>query len=151
MSLDWFGQTNRSDLFARWCSLSERALRAMLVLVLYLLLQDCPELAFAPDDRSVQHLVADDAHPSLCKGVRSGRDGRGGDWFRPDRGEHVIEAAGLLVAAIVDDEANCMVEADQQVQRLLGWARPCRIGGDAGELHDPGVDLDPEQHVEPAR
>ena len=48
-------------------------------------------------------------------------------------------------------EANGAIEAHQQIPGLLGrpWAR--RVGGDPGQMHDPGVDLDEEQHVEPAK
>ena len=147
--LNRLGQTNHSNNIRGWSSLPERAMRPMLVVVSDILPQQGPRLTFVPDDPAVQQLVANASHPSLRKRVRSGRTGRGGDRLPAHSGEHVIETAGVLTAALVDHEPNGTVEAPQQIPCLLRL-RARRVGGDPPEVHDPGVDLNEEQDVEPA-
>ena len=73
-SLDRVGRTNRSNVFARRGSLSERAVLVLVVLSDVLLEQD-PHLTFVPDDGPVEQFVTDASHASLRKAFPRGAPG----------------------------------------------------------------------------
>ncbi len=52
-----------------WCSLVDASVGSIGVVVLDVLVEQSSELAFVPDDRPVQELMAKAAHPSLCERV----------------------------------------------------------------------------------
>jgi len=43
------------------------------------------------------------------------------------------------------------VELQSEIAGLLDDPRSDRVGGDSGQMHSPGVELDEEEHVEPLR
>ena len=93
--------------------------------------------------------MADGTYPALgeCVGLRSAR--WDGDDRAADSGEHVIEGPCVLAGAVADHEPDGLVVADDQVPGSLGGPGTGGVGGDRGEVHSSGVDLDEEQHMEP--
>ena len=76
---------------------------------------------------------------------------RGGNHLPAHGGEHVIEAAGVPIATVVDHEADRPIETYQEIPGLLRRPRVRRVGRDRGEVHDPGVHLDEKQHIRSAQ
>lgn len=73
MTLDWLAWPDRGDVFGVvWCSLVDSAVGPTGVLVLDVVLEQSSELAFVPDDGSVQEFMAQSAHLSFgeCAGLR---------------------------------------------------------------------------------
>jgi hypothetical protein len=133
-------------------SLSEAAMRAVLVVVSDVLVEQGSELAFVADDGPVEEFVAEGAHPSLRVRV-----GLWGAWWRPDgrdggAGEDGVERRGEVSGAVADQEPEsmCVGESHQQVANRLGGPRTGRVGGDSGEVDPSRGDFDDEEDVESA-
>ena len=133
------------------CSLAEGAVRPVGVVVLDVVVEEAAELVLVPDEGAVEEFVADRAHPPLRERVRLRRAWRRRDRLGADGAEHVVEAGRVLAGAVVDDEADPLLEAEEEVAGLLGGPGAGRVGGDPGEVDAAGVDLDEEQHVEAAQ
>jgi hypothetical protein len=69
-----------------------------------------------------------------------------------DRAPAVVEDMGELTVAVPDQESDrrgVVVKGGEKVAGLLGDPRAGGVGGDARQLHAPGLQLNEEQHVQP--
>jgi hypothetical protein len=137
-----------------WGLKPQRPVRAMPVVVLDIDAEDPIKVPSPDDQQPVQALDADGPHPAFGIGVRVGRL----DWRAQHLGthgaEHVIEGAAELRVAVADQQvhpSSPLVEHQQQVACLLGDPGAVRVGGDAGQVHPAGVQLDEEQHIQPPK
>ena len=124
----------------------------MAVVVLDVEVQDATKLPPPGDQEVVQALLADGANPALGDGVGVGGLDRRADDLGAELVPDVVEGSGELAVAVVDqesDDSGIVFEGDEEVTGLLGNLRTGGVGGDAGEVHTPGVQLDEEQHVQP--
>lgn len=97
------------------CSLVAAPVRSVLVVVVDELGQKSLELSLVPDQGAVEEFVADGANPSLGERVRLGRARGCLDRFGADCGEHVVEGAGVLAAAVSDHEAHRLSVGHREV------------------------------------
>ncbi len=108
------------------------------------------ELALVPDDGSVEQLASQGPDPSLGEGVGHGGADRGLEDLEALGSKDLVECIDELAAPIAN-EGLCAGEPigvlKEQVAGSLGGPRAGRIGGDAGEEHLAGGDVDEEQHV----
>ncbi len=125
----------------------------MRVVVLEVLLKKASQLAFVPDDRAVEELVAQGAYPPFGERVGLWCPGRDADGRDPGAGEDSIEGACELAGAVTDEEPEAVIvgQAYQQVPRGLGGPRTGRVRGDPDQMHSACGDFDDEQNVEPAQ
>jgi hypothetical protein len=71
-----------------------------------------------------------------------------------EEAEHRIEGRGELGVPIPDQElqaASVIIDAHQQVVRLLDHLLPRGMRGDPGQVHPAGAVLDEEQHIQAAQ
>ena len=127
-------------------------MRATVVVVLEVFLEQLLELVFVPDDGAVEEFVAECPDPSfgVCVGLRRPR------WCS-DRGdfgsgEDSVEGSGELSGTIANQEPEpvMVAEAARQVSGGLGGPGAGWVGVDPRKVRLPGADLDDEQNVEPA-
>jgi hypothetical protein len=92
-----------------------------------------------------QALLAHGANPALGDGVSV----RGLDRCQDDLGTHrtpdVVEGPGELAVTVADQESDgsgLLIEHGHEVAGLLGDPGACGVGGDAGEVDAPVVQLD---------
>src|ERR1019366_5904999 len=101
----------------------------------------------------VQTLTADRADETFRERVRPRRPHRCPDNSGSDRGEHSVESAGELSIPIADQELELpdpLLKVAQQVTRLLGDPRAARMPGHTQNVDPAGLDLDDEEHIDPA-
>ena len=134
------------------CSLVESSVRATVVVVLDVFLEELLELVFVPDDGAVEEFVTESAHPpfGVCVGLR--RPGRCSGRGDAGSGEDSVEGSGELSGTIANQEPEpvMVAEAARQVSGGLGGPGASWVGGDPRKVRLPGADLDDEQNVEPA-
>jgi hypothetical protein len=122
------------------------------VVVRGVLVEHGGEVPFAGDEDTVEALAADGADPTFGVGVRAGRLWRRLDDVDAGRGEHRVEDSGEFRVAVAQQEpqiVGSLVEIHKQIAGLLGDPGAARVGGNAGDVHLPGGDLDEEQYVDP--
>jgi len=137
--------------FVVGCSLAEAAVGPAGVVVRYEFFEESAKLALVPDQRPVEQFMAHGTDPSLSERVRLRCTVWDGVDRAADRREHIIEGACVLASAVADHEPDGLVVAHQEVPGGLGGPAPGGVGGDPGEVHPSGVELDEEQHVETAQ
>jgi len=133
--------------------LVQRAVRAVDVVVLDVLGEDCLEVTAAEDEHPVEALAPDGADHALTDGVRSGCPDRALDDPGALCGEDGVEGSRELGVAIADEELDrvCVVgEVHRDIAGLLGDPAGDRVGRDAGDPHATAVVVDEHEHVEPA-
>jgi hypothetical protein len=114
--------------------------------------QDALEVAPVHDQRPVQTLGANRAGEALGDRVRCRRTYRrlaNRDAFAAEDG---VEVACELAVAVADQETQrrwALAERPGELAGLLGDPDAARIGGAAGEVDTPSVELDEEEHVQP--
>jgi hypothetical protein len=111
-------------------------------------------VTLAADEQPVEALGPGGADEPLGKRVRARRSNRRADDARADRGHHVVEGSHELGVTIPDEEPNDVVlvlESCGEVACLLGDPAPGRMCSHAGEEHLASVEVDEEQHIEPAK
>ncbi len=97
------------------------------------------------NQQPVQALGADRSHPSFGVGIRPGRPHRRTQHLDAFSAEDVVEAAAefrVAVAQQQSDRPSPLAQSQQQVAGLLGDPPAVRVGGHAGQVDLPGVDLD---------
>src|SRR5215218_2255152 len=109
------------------------------------------EMAAADDQQPVEALAAHASHPALGVRPRPWRPHRRLDDMDAFGAEDLVEVARELAVAIANQEADAytlVVEAHDQVARLL--CHPSAIGlcRDASEMDAPALKLDEKQDVE---
>src|SRR5450759_2763080 len=132
--------------------LSKGARRTMFVVVIEELAEDRFELTAMEHQHPAEALPADDPDEPIGGRVRTRRPDRRGDVPDALRGEHLVEAGGELGISVPDQElrlATPLGQDEAQIKSLLGDPLH-RVGGGAAQLDAPGVELDEEEHVEPA-
>jgi hypothetical protein len=124
----------------------------MAVVVLDVEVQDANKLPAAGDQEMVQALLAHGANPALGDGVGV----RSLDRCQDDLGTHrmpdIVEGPGELAVSVADqepDDSGLLIEHGDEVAGLLGDPGAGGVGGDAGEVDAPVVQLDEEQHLQP--
>jgi hypothetical protein len=138
VSLDRLAWSDRGDVSrVVGGSLVDSAVGPMSVVVLDVFLEQSSELAFVPDDCSIQQFVAKCSNPTFCVRVglrRSRRDPNGGDarCF-----EDCVEGAGELSGSVSDQESERVVfaESHREVAGGLGSPGAGRVGSDPGEMN----------------
>jgi len=90
------------------CSLPDSAMGSLGVVVLDVFLEQLPELAFVPDDGSVQEFVAQCSNPSFGVRVCLGRSWRYPNCCDVGPCEDSVEGAGELSGTISNDEPKPM-------------------------------------------
>ncbi len=130
-------------------SLAQCPVWAVTVVVVEVLVEEPPELPFVPDDCQVQEFVTERPDPSFGEHVGLGRS-----WWCPDGGdagtsEDGVERCGELTGAVADQEPERVIvgEPHQQIAGGLGGPRAGWVGGDPGEVHLSGGDLDDEENM----
>lgn len=129
-------------------TLVEPAVGSVFVVVVDVLVQECSELSFVPDQGAIEEFLAEGADPAFGERVGHRRPWRGGDRGDARSGEHGVERSGVLAGAVVDQEPDLSVEAHEEVAGGLSGPRPSRVGGDPSEVHASRADLDEEQDVQ---
>jgi hypothetical protein len=125
----------------------------MAVVVPDVAVEDAKEVQAAGDQEMVQAFPAHGANPPLGDGVGvRGLDRRAND-DGTDRAPEVIEGPGELAVAVAEQEpeAGLLIKRAKEIPGLLGDPGAGGVGGDAGEMHTPGVQLDEEQHIQPVQ
>ena len=132
----------------------EAAVRPVGVVVVDVDVEDVLEVSAAADQDPVEALASDGPDAALGVGVGPRRpDGRADD---PDSFavEDLVEGARELAVAVTDqvaDGCGSFAQCPGEVARLLGYPRAVWVGGAAGEVQAAAVELDEEEHVEPAK
>jgi hypothetical protein len=124
----------------------------MAVVVLDVDVQDAKKLPTPSDQEVVQALLAHGANPALGDGVSVRSLDRRQDDLGADRAPDAVEGAGELAVTVVDQEPDgggVLIERRDEIAGLLRDPGTGGVGGDAGEVHTPVVELDEEQHVQP--
>src|SRR4051794_32470977 len=105
----------------------------------------------AENDDPVEALAPHGPDPALGVRPRLRRPHRRLDDTDAFRAEDLVELAAELAVAIANEKLRLdaiIIELHQQVARLLGYPAAVRVGGDPGEAHAAGRELDEEQDVE---
>jgi hypothetical protein len=103
--------------------------------------EDVLEMAAAEDEQPVDALAADRPNPALGVRSRLRRPYRRLDHTDPRGAEDLVEVARELAVTVTDEEQRAdvlVVEAHQQVARLLSHPAATRIRGDPGQVHATG-------------
>jgi len=111
------------------------------------------EVALAEDQHPIGELGASGEYEPLRVGVRPRTAGRDLEDLDAGVGEDGVERSGELAGSVPDEELErlrAFTEVEEEVTGLLGGPRPVRVGGDAEDVHVPGLDLQGEEHVDPA-
>jgi hypothetical protein len=127
-------------------------MRAPLVVVPGVLGERALEVAWAEDQHAGGELGAGGEHEPLGVGVGPWTTRRDGEDLDARIGEDGVERGGELAGPVPDEEPERLrtrAEVQQEVAGLLGGPRPVGVGGDAEDVHVPGLDLQREQHVHP--
>ena len=132
------------------CSLPDSAVGPVVVVVVDVFLEQPAELAFVPDDCSIQQFVAEGADPSLGERVglrRSRRDPNGGD---ARCCEDCVEGLGELPGSISNQESERVVFAEphHEIASCLGSPGAGGVGSDPCEMNPSCGVFDDEQNVE---
>jgi len=125
----------------------------MAVVVLDVEVQDVKKLPPPGDQEMVQALLAHGANPALGDGVGVRRLDRRQDDLGAEPVPDIVESPGELAVSVADqepDDSGLLSKRDGLVAGLLGDPGAGGVGGDAGEMHTPVVQLDEEQHVLPS-
>jgi hypothetical protein len=108
------------------------------------------ELMLVPDDGAIEELAAQCSDPAFSKGVRDRGPNRCLEDLEAFGSEDLVEGAGELAAAVTDEcsrVCELVVVALEQVACCLGGRCAGGVGGDAGEEHFAGGDVDEQQQV----
>ena len=123
------------------CSLVESSVRATVVVVLDVFLEELLELVFVSDDGAVEEFVTECPDPpfGVCVGLRRPR--RCSDRGDCGSGEDSVEGSGELSGTIANQEPEpvMVAEAARQVSGGLGGPRAGWVGGDPLKVHLPGA------------
>jgi hypothetical protein len=104
----------------------------------------------AEDQHMVEALTAKRPREPLRERVRPRRPDRRLDHPRAVPGEDSVERRGELAVPVTDQEpepAGALAEVHEQVAGLLGSPASGRMGGNAQDVHGPGLHLHDEQDV----
>ena len=108
------------------------------------------ELSLVQDDGAVEQLAAQSADPAFSESVRDwGADGCHED-LEALGSEDLVEGVNELAASVTHERSGigeAVGMAQEQVAGCLGGRRAGRVGGDSGEDHFAGGDVDEEQQV----
>src|SRR6266508_665926 len=125
--------------------LSQRAMRAVPVVVPLVLGQQMHELPLAEDQHPIQAFAADRADPPLGIGVGLRRTWRTAQHFDADISEHGVEARSELRVAIADQEPEAiraLPHGEHEVAGLLSDPLPRRVPGNAKNVDPARADLE---------
>jgi hypothetical protein len=132
-------------------------MRSLVVVVPHVLVEDSLKVAPTPDEQPVQAFLSDRPHPALGVGVRIRRRDRGLDDLGAVGDKHVVEGAGELGVAVMDEELRHAaprplgLRLHRQLPCPLHHPGPARVVGDAAEPNPSRPKLDEEQDVEVLR
>jgi hypothetical protein len=134
-----------------WDLKVDPAVRSLIVVLLDEVPEHPVEVALAPNEKPVEALCPGGSHKAFGERVRAGKpDGREDD-LGADRPHHLVEGTDELGVAVTDQEPNGNAGKQcAQVAGLLGGPLPHWVSGHAGQEHLPTVEVDEEQHIEPA-
>jgi hypothetical protein len=130
-----------------WRSQVAAAVRALLVVVAGVFVQDVLEVASAEDQHAVGELGVGGEHEPLGAGVRARTAGRDLEDFHASVSEDRVEGGGELAGPVSDEElerVRALAEIEEEVAGLLSGPRAVGVGGDAEDVHVPRLDLHPE-------
>ena len=136
-----------------WDLKVDPTVRALVVVVLDELPEHPVEMALATDEQPVEALGPGCPDKPFGERVRPRRpDGREDD-PSADRPHHLVEGTDELGVPVTDQEPDSsalVLEGGCQVPGLLGDPGPDRVGGHAGQEDLATLEVDEEQHIEPA-
>ena len=128
-------------------------MRAVLVVVRGVLVQDRAQVPPPGDQHPVSHLRWDGADPAPGISVRRWAACRDRHHLDPAAGQHRVEGVGDLPGPVPDQEAEpggALPKIGQQVPRLRHRPRSVGVRGHAKNVDVAGTGLDDEEHIDPA-
>jgi hypothetical protein len=134
--------------------LVEALVRAMIVEMVHVLVEDGAGVSFVVDQQPIGALFANAADEPLGIAVRLRRPGKDLDHIEAFRGEDRIEGDGELSAPVADEEAergDPLTQVHEQVAGGLGRPGCGRMGGHSEQVHPAGAELHDEQDIEAAQ
>jgi hypothetical protein len=132
----------------------ERPVGTMAVVVPDVDPKDLLKATAADDQQPVQALGTDGPNPPLREGVGVGRLHRRDQHLGALRPEHVVEPTAELRVTVTNKKAHAaslLLQCEQLVAGLLGDPGGLGIGSHPGQMDPAAVQLDEEQHVQPAQ
>jgi hypothetical protein len=110
-------------------------------------------VALAPNEQPVEALSPRCSQDPFGEGFRAGRPHGCPDHLGADRPDHLVECPRELGVPVTDEEVGrwaLVLQGGGDVTRLLGDQGPDRVGRHTGQEHLPTLEVDEEQHIEPA-
>ena len=137
-----------------WDLKVDPAVRSLIVVMLDELPQYTVEMALTADEQPVEALGPGCPHEPFGERVRPGRPYGREDDPGADRPHHLVEGPDELGVPVTDEEPDgpaLVLQGDCQVPGLLGDPGPDRVGRHAGQEDLATLEVDEEQHIEPAQ
>src|SRR6266487_2931082 len=146
-------RANWDRLWDRWL-LVERAVRAVCVVVRDVFAQHPLEMPLRDDQDPVETFAPDAADPALRVRLRLRRSDRRPDHRDPLLVKESVEGVGQLDVAVADQDSRLFALVPEGCEHgacLLGDPGGVGVGGDAGDVHAPALELDEEEDIQAAQ
>jgi hypothetical protein len=134
--------------------LAESAVRAVVVVMVFVLAQHGRGVALVDDQNAVEELSVEAADEAFGDRVGARCPHRCLDDVDVDGGEDGVEGGEEIGVAVSDQEAEAptgVIEVHEQVAGLLGEPGSGEVGGDADDVNPAGGVFDDEEDVQPVQ